>query len=68
VGNIKFRALYPESKVAILEDGSLVSYTIHQADTGVMGEMDVTLIDANVTDQRTKTKAPPFAHPARLEP
>ena len=68
MSNIKFRALYPESNVAILDDGSLVSYTIHQTDPGVKGEMDITLIDANVTDQRTKKKAPPFAHPPRLDP
>ena len=64
--SIKFLALYPDAKLAILDDGSLVAYTIHQAEKGVMGEMDVTLVDANVTDQRTKTKPPPFAHPARL--
>ncbi len=58
---IKFRALYPDVRAAILEDGSLVSYSIRQSSASA--GFDITLTDANVTDERVKTKPAPFAHP-----
>ena len=54
---IKFKALYPQQRLAILEDGSVVAFVVRQgAATDDTSEVDITLIDANVTDKRVKTK------------